>query len=210
MHPERGGRGEQVRHKVFAAMQRVIARQGVPHLTLEAVAAEAGISKGGLLYHFPSKDSLWQGLLEDFHTNFARNCWNEFQNDPEPNRAGRIHRAWIRSTKTDPMREFNADISDVLAIVSNVQFCRPMQSFWGEWEKILAQDGIPCEDSLIISLTIGGMKMHRIVNHPLSDEMRDQLFMRLLELASGKETRDYETIPGQWERTALDAWKGEG
>ncbi|KQS59087.1 hypothetical protein ASG36_14240 [Geodermatophilus sp. Leaf369] len=33
-------------------------------VTLDAVAAAAGVSKGGLLYHFPSKDALVDGVAE--------------------------------------------------------------------------------------------------------------------------------------------------
>jgi Transcriptional regulator len=32
-------------------------------MTLEAVAARANVSKGGLLYHFPSKDALVLGMV---------------------------------------------------------------------------------------------------------------------------------------------------
>ena len=108
------------------------------------------------------------------------------------------------------LRDFDGDLSDVLAIVSNAQFCRPMQAFWSAWEAILAQDGLCHEDSMIISLAIGGTKMHRIVNRSLTDELRDKLFERLLELASGQEDWSYEINPGQWEHCVLNAWKGEG
>lgn len=33
-------------------------------VTLDRVAARAGISKGGLLYHFPSKEALMKGMLD--------------------------------------------------------------------------------------------------------------------------------------------------
>ena len=42
----------------------LIAEVGANHLTLEAVATRAGISKGGLLYNFPSKQALLGGLVE--------------------------------------------------------------------------------------------------------------------------------------------------
>jgi AcrR family transcriptional regulator len=32
-------------------------------MTLEAVAREADVSKGGLLYHFPSKEALISGMV---------------------------------------------------------------------------------------------------------------------------------------------------
>jgi AcrR family transcriptional regulator len=51
------------RQKVLEAAERIVSRVGGHGLTLDAVSEEAGISKGGLLYHFPSKDALLEGLL---------------------------------------------------------------------------------------------------------------------------------------------------
>ena len=45
------------------AAESVVVRQGIANLTLEAVAAEAGMSKGGLLHHFPSKDRLVEAMV---------------------------------------------------------------------------------------------------------------------------------------------------
>ncbi|HEX7394670.1 MAG TPA: helix-turn-helix domain-containing protein, partial [Anaerolineaceae bacterium] len=49
---------------ILKAANKVILDKGADALTLEAVALEAGISKGGLLYHFPSKKQLIQGMIE--------------------------------------------------------------------------------------------------------------------------------------------------
>jgi AcrR family transcriptional regulator len=43
------------RSQILDAAEAVVMCQGVRNLTLDAVAAHAGISKGGLLYHFRSK-----------------------------------------------------------------------------------------------------------------------------------------------------------
>ena len=51
---------------ILEAANRIIRREGVAHLTIEAVAKEAGLSKGGVLYHFPSKEALVEGLIT-FH-----------------------------------------------------------------------------------------------------------------------------------------------
>jgi len=45
-------------------MRVVLARGGASAVTLESVAAEAGLSKGGLLYHFKNKEALYTGLLD--------------------------------------------------------------------------------------------------------------------------------------------------
>ena len=44
--------------KIMVAAEAVVAREGVASLTMDGVAQEAGISKGGVLYHFRSKESL--------------------------------------------------------------------------------------------------------------------------------------------------------
>jgi AcrR family transcriptional regulator len=51
------------RDRLLDAAERLVAEMGAGHLTLDAVAKFAGVSKGGLLYHFPSKESLLEGML---------------------------------------------------------------------------------------------------------------------------------------------------
>ena len=43
---------------IINAARRIVKRDGVAHLTIEAVERGAGFSKGGVLYHFPTKESL--------------------------------------------------------------------------------------------------------------------------------------------------------
>ncbi len=54
------------RRKILEAAALVAVRDGLGAVTLDAVAKEAKISKGGLLYHFRSKDDLIAAMLEDF------------------------------------------------------------------------------------------------------------------------------------------------
>lgn len=46
------------------AAQRVVARDGATRLTLDAVAAEAGISKASVLYDYKSKQALIKAVIE--------------------------------------------------------------------------------------------------------------------------------------------------
>lgn len=50
--------------KLLQAAAELISEQGGDQLTLDKVAERADVSKGGLLYHFPSKDALMMGLLQ--------------------------------------------------------------------------------------------------------------------------------------------------
>ena len=56
------------REKILHATVQVAIRDGVMAMTLDAVAQEAGVSKGGLLYHFRSKDDLIAAMLVHFST----------------------------------------------------------------------------------------------------------------------------------------------
>jgi AcrR family transcriptional regulator len=52
------------REALLDAAEAVLCEHGTQALTLSAVAERAGVSKGGLLYHFASKDALIQGMVE--------------------------------------------------------------------------------------------------------------------------------------------------
>ncbi|QKJ19225.1 TetR/AcrR family transcriptional regulator [Microbacterium hominis] len=55
------------REKVLDAFERILIDEGERAATMDATARAAGVSKGGLLYHFGSKDALEQGLVERLH-----------------------------------------------------------------------------------------------------------------------------------------------
>src|SRR5215213_3719844 len=52
------------RDRVLDAYETLLIESGPGATTLDAVAAAADVSKGGLLYHFASKDALAEGLLQ--------------------------------------------------------------------------------------------------------------------------------------------------
>jgi AcrR family transcriptional regulator len=51
------------RTRVLDAAEAIVRARGVPGLTLEAAAREAGVSKGGLLYQFRLQGALLSALL---------------------------------------------------------------------------------------------------------------------------------------------------
>ncbi len=52
------------RDRILDAAVNVINRDGVRAVTFESVAAEAQLTRGGLLYHFPSREALLRGIDE--------------------------------------------------------------------------------------------------------------------------------------------------
>ncbi|MGB3414316.1 MAG: helix-turn-helix domain-containing protein [Microbacteriaceae bacterium] len=49
---------------ILDAFQELLASEGERSATLDATALSAGVSKGGLLYHFPNKESLVAALCQ--------------------------------------------------------------------------------------------------------------------------------------------------
>jgi AcrR family transcriptional regulator len=58
------------RDELLDAAEDLLCDQGSAALTLSAVAERAGVSKGGLLYHFSSKEALIKGMVERLIADF--------------------------------------------------------------------------------------------------------------------------------------------
>lgn len=54
------------------AFERLLVDRGERAATLDAVAREAGVSKGGLIYHFPSREAMVEGLLDRLRARAAQ------------------------------------------------------------------------------------------------------------------------------------------
>src|SRR5690349_12441937 len=93
-----------VRDRLLDAAERVVARDGVLNLTLDAVARESGVSKGGLLYHFPSKSGLIMAIVDRVATECDAEQTQASAADPNP---GAFTRAYLsrRARPLDPSEE---------------------------------------------------------------------------------------------------------
>ncbi|WP_257166626.1 TetR/AcrR family transcriptional regulator [Bradyrhizobium sp. SRS-191] len=63
-------RSERSRKAALTAALTIIARDGPGRLTLDAIARESGLSKGGLMHQFPSKEAVLRALLEQQFSHF--------------------------------------------------------------------------------------------------------------------------------------------
>lgn len=70
------------RDRILDAYAVLLAEEGERFATIDAVAARAGVSKGGVLYHFPSKDHLAAAICERLETLAAEDA-REMRTAPE-------------------------------------------------------------------------------------------------------------------------------
>ncbi len=101
---------EIVRRQLVEVAARIVRERGPAAVTLDAVAQAAGVSKGGLLHHFPGKAALLDGLFEQIIEEFDRAITEEMNADPVAQ--GRFSRAYLRvvaDLKEPPEGEESAD-----------------------------------------------------------------------------------------------------
>jgi hypothetical protein len=60
---------KQTSRLIFEARSQILQNEGLTTLSSESAADEAGIDKGGLLYHFLNKGTLIEALFEYHKTN---------------------------------------------------------------------------------------------------------------------------------------------
>lgn len=142
------------REEILKAAEQIILQEGVKKLTIEGVAIAAGISKGGIFYHFPSKDALIQGMIERLRTMFQQMLDHEVASDPEP--YGRFTRAYARA----PLRmtpEASAMTTALIAGLANDRaFLQPLLDLLEEWAQRTEAE-LDITTATLVRLTIHGL-----------------------------------------------------
>lgn len=176
--------------RILEAVSRVVVREGVGDLTLEAVAAEAGVSKGGLLYHYPSKGALIRGLLEFFLESFERDITARRVGEGP----GSWTRAYIEASLADTGSEaavtgeagLNAGI--LAAIALDPSLLQPVRERYAVWQARLEADGVEPELATILALAADGLWMSELlgISH-LDPGQRERVAEKMLRLVAGEE-----------------------
>ena len=119
---------EQVRRALLDCAAQIAAESGAGAITIHAVAARAGVTKGGLLHHFESKQALLAAVFADLLDQLDREIDRSIESDPKP--AGRFTRAYVSACFSDRLlgaRSLWAALS--VAIVSEPA----LRALWTAW-----------------------------------------------------------------------------
>jgi AcrR family transcriptional regulator len=174
--------------KLLDAAQAVVVRQGIANLTLDAVAAEAGVSKGGLLYHFPSKDRLVEALVTRTAQNW-RACYMEaYQRTPEG--PGRMARALLSHCLsdaqgwTDQLRQSSSAVFAALA--QNPSLIEPMRAVYSDLHRRLAEDGLPAGVGETVAAALDGLWLDWVLGlAPVTQEVVVRVRRALEDMLGG-------------------------
>jgi AcrR family transcriptional regulator len=175
-----------VRDRLLNAAEAVVARDGVSNLTLETVAREAGVSKGGLLYHFPSKSALISAIVERLGERCQRDQARVLAGDTgKPGAFARAYLA-IRSEPVDPQTR-PMHIALLAAAGTDPQYLEPFRRRLVEWQQRLEADGIDPVTATVVRLAIDGLGLMSLLGLPGPEgELRQKVIERLREMTEIK------------------------
>ncbi len=153
------------RTRILDAAEQIVRRAGVAALTLEAAAREAGVSKGGLLYHFASKEALLAGLLQrlaefvaaDFEAGVAAQA-------PGPGQVARAMLEWAVGLPQEQMEDRcdRAAAVFLAAFHHDPALLGPMRQVIARMRERVAADGLPDGHGAAIMAAGDGLFMARI------------------------------------------------
>ncbi len=171
------------RQMILQAAADVVRTRGAGSLTLEAAADTAGISKGGLLYHFPTKDALIEGMVADVLARFEADV--ETAVESEPPGMGRWLRAFVKMTfAADPEHDVSAGLMAAAAV--NPELLAPVGSYFAHWQERATSDGIDPTVATMVRLAADGLWFADLfAAAPPDDRLRADLLESLLHMIAG-------------------------
>lgn len=141
---------------LLAAAAEVVRVHGVANLTLERVAETAGVSKGGLLYHFGSKQELVLGMLTNTlgRADAALNTLADENGLAE----GAFTKAYLDYVRTRQHDEVDSGAGVFAAAAINKGDLAPAQHQFAQWQqRLLDDDGLDPTAALLARVVGDGL-----------------------------------------------------
>ncbi|GAA0930962.1 TetR/AcrR family transcriptional regulator [Nonomuraea longicatena] len=168
-----------MRERILDAVEEMLVSRGADAIRLDAVAAQAGVSKGGLLHHFRSKQALLEGVL-------ARQV-GRFQAElpPPGSPPGAFTRAWLEATipDTDVPARAHADqvaVAMLAALSGGPEVLAVFRRRYEDWQERLADDGLDASTAYLVRLAVDGWWMARLLDlAPPRDDLHREIRERL-------------------------------
>lgn len=177
------GSGDATRRSVLAAAAEIVVREGASKLTLDAVAERCDLSKGGILHHFSTKDSLISAMIEDVVGQFEADLQRNVQGETGP---GSFARAFLRACLDRDgivTRTLKVSAGIVAAVAINAQLLAPLRSRYDEWIARLEDDGIDPAIAELVRSAADGLWLGDVLElGHTSAALRQRVFAKLIEL----------------------------
>ena len=179
------------RCRILSAAEAIVRRLGARHLTLDAAAQEAGVSKGGVLYHFPGKTALLEGMVRRGVAGFADRVAGHralLAGGPNP-----TLRALIRAGREVLACEIDLRSGMIAAVGENPELLDPVRSAIARhWRQVAAETSDPAAAYIVWSAMEGVLFLASFGLAPVGAAERLDYYDRLEALAADLPGRDFD------------------
>jgi AcrR family transcriptional regulator len=167
---------------IVDAAETVVMESGAAHMTLDAVAAKAGVSKGGLLHHFPTKVALLEAMINRLIEVRGKSRKKIFRKLPEsPTRTLKAYMlaALLRDKKYDRV---GAPLLAPLA--HNPKLAEPVREAIRKAYAEIVSEGVKFERAAVLALAADGLLIQETLSiSPFTEDERSKIVEELLRLA---------------------------
>lgn len=174
----------ETKEQILNAAAHIINTEGVFFLTLEAVAKNAGVSKGGLLYHFPSKNALLKGMVDYLMQGFTDQMESAVNKDMCEK--GKWTRAYTALTFNQSDDDLDMNTAFLAAVATNPELLKSMSKSLQELHLHIENDNIDPVISTIIRLAADGMYFNQLCRIDLQEDTRSKVLQYLTSLTEEK------------------------
>jgi AcrR family transcriptional regulator len=170
------------KQRLIDVASEIVATRGVQELTLEGVAAAAGVTKGGLIYHFMTKDDLLAAVVQALIEQWEQR--SRAKATQAGNTSGDMLRAMIDDTFDMPSAE-QLLISNLLAAASSYpHLLGPVRDLYGRLYSEFSKSGPKTGTALVIAAALDGVSMLELLDfHRFDEAQRKALRQALRALA---------------------------
>jgi AcrR family transcriptional regulator len=166
------------RARLLDAATAVVRQDGAQSLTLDAVAAQAGVSKGGLLYHFRSKHELLEAMVTEWIDHFEREIEAAAEQE-----GGSFARGYVKACDPTGWAEAEraSEFGLLAALIAEPDVLAKARKRYEAWQEQLAGLDV---DVTVARLAAEGLWIVDLLGlGPPTGELRQRVSARLLELA---------------------------
>ena len=176
-HPKGGARAQ-----ILAAAAELAKESGAAHISIDAIARRAGISKGGLLYHFPKKDALIQALVEQ-HLTSIEAMIGDAQNAGASQGENAVAQAYIGIFRDHFCLQKKKPDGILIALAENPHLLDPVRAHQKRIVERIRASAADQPLSLIAVLVAEGIKSLDLFEaNPLTTEERTAVLDRLIAM----------------------------
>lgn len=185
------GTASATRDSLLDAAKRVMQRVGAGNLTLDAVAKEARVSKGGLLYHFPSKQALLRGLVAKGIGHAEEELTEELGSNPE---RGQFTQCFLRQAMFGPSDcaqkpPAEAVWSMIGAAANDPSLLEPVREMHAHWQRQLEEDLGDKDLATVFRLVAHGLFSTELFGFSVPDRAQRERILTLLSKVAGLDDR---------------------